>query len=619
MLATISIDYSFDSQGFFTDTARRDALEEVAASISATLDDSLDAIAPSGGNTWSQRFFHPGTGAFGSFVSNPTVDADELVIYAGGRDLGGGAGIGGPGGFEAGGNQAWFDTITQRGESGVASNDDFAPWGGAVSFATGLNWHFEESTSGLTSGETDFRSVAYHEIYHVLGFGVSDSWNARVSGLTFTGAAAVAEYDGTGNVPLDADQSHFAQGITDDGVASLLDPAIPNGTRELPNNLDQASMIDIGWEIVSPAIGSVTVSGNDLIVDGTDDANLIEVRGSTGDLRILVDGYDHGLFSRPSGQLIVNAMAGDDEIRLQPLVNVNTTLSGGSGEDVIFGGQGIDLIFGGTGNDSLYVRDGSDELSGEGGNDRILGMNGNDTIDGGTGVNTLTGGSGDDEISGGGNVDNIFGSGGNDTIYGNGGNDVISGGTGNDTIYGGLGNDQISGQSGVDTIHGDGGADVILGGAGDDMLFGGSGNDEIRGGGNSDTIDGGSGADMLFGDQANDFLFGGLGNDFLYGGTSSDELHGDGGNDMLYGEGAVDLLFGNEGDDELWGGFDADILRGGDGDDLLYGEGGADDLFGEAGNDTLTGGTSADLLDGGSDFDTALDNGERGLIDIEIS
>ena len=51
MLATITIDYSFDTQGFFNETARRDALEDVASDISATLNDTLDAIVPNGSNT----------------------------------------------------------------------------------------------------------------------------------------------------------------------------------------------------------------------------------------------------------------------------------------------------------------------------------------------------------------------------------------------------------------------------------------------------------------------------------------------------------------------------------------------------------------------------------------
>ena len=622
MLATIVVDYSFDSQGFFDDTARRDAVEDVASAISDSLNDTLDAIVPSGINTWSQRFFHPGTGDFGSHVSNPTVNADEIVVYVGGRDLGPGAlGLGGPGGFSASGTQAWFDAISERGESGVANDDDFAPWGGTVSFSTAVNWHFGETTTDLDASEFDFRSVAFHEFYHVLGIGTSDSWDARVdvSNVTFTGTATVAEYDGAGDVPLFNDLAHFAEGTTDNGRNSALDPSIPNGTRELPTDLDNAALTDIGWEFTSPGIGEVYALGSDLVVNGTDDINLIEVRGSTGELRILVDGFDHGLFARPSGQLIVNALEGDDEIRLQPTVSVDSMLNGDAGNDFIRGGVGVDTIYGGAGNDRLFGRDGDDLIFGEAGNDRLLGMEGNDTLEGGSGANTLTGGAGNDQITGGDDIDTVFGSGGNDTIYAGGGADIISGGTGDDMIYGGSGDDEITGQSGVDTIYGEAGMDMILGGAGDDMLFGGADDDEIHGGGNSDTIEGGAGNDMLFGDQANDFLFGGLGDDILYGGTSPDELYGGLGNDTLHGGGAVDLLFGEEGEDKLYGGFDNDILRGGDDDDELFGEGGSDDLFGDSGDDMLTGGLAADLLDGGTGFDTALDNGERGEIDIEVS
>ena len=258
MLASIVVDYSFDTQGFFDDSARRDAIEDVAAAISATLGDTLDSIVPTGSNTWEQRFFHPGTGQLGSFVSNPTVDADEITVYVGGRDLGGSTlGLAGPGGFSASGNQAWFDSIRQRGESGVATNDDFAPWGGSVSFSTTADWHFGETTTGLDFNESDFRSVAFHEFYHVLGFGTSASWDARVDTVngTFTGAATVAEFDGAGNVPLDSIFAHFADGTTESGQEAALDPTITQGTRKFPTALDQAALTDIGWEVVSPGIG----------------------------------------------------------------------------------------------------------------------------------------------------------------------------------------------------------------------------------------------------------------------------------------------------------------------------------------------------------------------------
>ena len=618
LLASIVVDYSFDTQGFFSDTARRDAIEDVAATISSELGDTLDAIVPSGSNTWSQRFNHPGTGVLGSHVVNPTVNANEIVVYVGGRNLGGSIlGLAGPGGFTASGNSAWFDTIVERGETGVASNTDFAPWGGTVAFTTTANWHFGETTAGLDSNEADFRSVAFHEFYHVLGFGTSAAFNANIVAGQFTGANAVAEFDGSGNVPLHTDLVHFAEGLTDGGQEVSLDPTITNGTRKFLTDLDRAVLSDIGWEVTSPMSGPVFVSGSDLVVNGTSADNLIEVRGTTGDLQILIDGFDHGLFSQPTGQLVVNALGGNDEIRLQPFVSANTTLNGGAGDDVIRGGAGIDTIFGGTGNDLVFARGGNDIISGQGGNDRISGMDGNDTIDGGSGANTLTGGNGNDTITGGTGVDTIFGSGGNDTIHAGGSNDIISGGTGNDVIYGGLGDDQITGQSGIDTIFGEDGMDVILGGAADDMLFGGNGNDEIRGGGGSDVIYGGIGDDMLFGEQGSDILFGGSGNDFLDGGTSDDELHGGFGNDIMFGAGGADMLFGDQGDDEIHGGVGDDLVRGGDGNDTLNGDGGNDDLFGEAGNDTLFGGLAADLLDGGAGFDNALDAGERGLIDIE--
>ncbi|MES2789927.1 MAG: matrixin family metalloprotease [Planctomycetota bacterium] len=251
---SIVIDYRFDTNNFFDTQEKRDLFQQVANMYAARITDNLSAISPSGTNTWSAAFTDPATGQQAT-VNNLYVGADTIVVFAGGRDLEGNTlGIGGPGGYNATGSKSWLATVDHRGQSGATGNNptDFGPWGGSITFDTvGTNWHFGATTEGLDSNETDFMSVAMHELGHILGFGTSESFDNLVSGGKFTGPKAVAEYDGQGNPPLNQDFSHWADGTTDGGQETAMDPAIMLGTRKLFTNLDWAALDDLGWTLTS--------------------------------------------------------------------------------------------------------------------------------------------------------------------------------------------------------------------------------------------------------------------------------------------------------------------------------------------------------------------------------
>ena len=68
---TIRIDYTFDTTGFFNDPTRRAVLEQVGNEIGSHLTTHLAAIAPGGGDTWSESFFNPATGGQAT-IDNPT-------------------------------------------------------------------------------------------------------------------------------------------------------------------------------------------------------------------------------------------------------------------------------------------------------------------------------------------------------------------------------------------------------------------------------------------------------------------------------------------------------------------------------------------------------------------
>ncbi|MGE3820446.1 MAG: Calx-beta domain-containing protein [Isosphaeraceae bacterium] len=249
---TIRIDYSYDTLNFFNTQAKRDLMQLAANALASHLDDSLLAINPSGQNTWEAVFPHPGNGQTIG-ITNLVVPANTFIIYVGGSYLSGGseAGEGSTGGYSASGDPNWLNTVEARGQAGVLANPrtDFANWGGSITFdASGeTNWYFGESLNGFNSSQTDFLSVAQHEVAHVLGLGTADSWYAKISGGAFRGSNAIAVYGQP--VPVNAQADHWAQSVRSDGNPALMTPVLTNGTRGLVTTLDLAALKDIGWQV----------------------------------------------------------------------------------------------------------------------------------------------------------------------------------------------------------------------------------------------------------------------------------------------------------------------------------------------------------------------------------
>ena len=240
---TILFDYTFDSKanggaGFFESHPEAVAiLNQVGAEHGARLSASLGEIAPGGGNSWTASLFDPRTGAM-TTIDNLSVPANTIRVYVGARDLGAQAGVGGYGGFSAGGTQAWLNYLNSRGHNG------FGPWGGSLAFGTTTNWFYGSTTSGIGSSQVDFYSVALHELGHLLGIGTAPQWTSLVSGGSFVGPNAQAVYGGP--VPLH-DGAHWADGVMVNGQNVSLDPFLTTGTRVSWSSLDAAALTDIGW------------------------------------------------------------------------------------------------------------------------------------------------------------------------------------------------------------------------------------------------------------------------------------------------------------------------------------------------------------------------------------
>jgi Ca2+-binding RTX toxin-like protein len=200
--------------------------------------------------------------------------------------------------------------------------------------------------------------------------------------------------------------------------------------------------------------------------------------------------------------LVINGLDGNDTINASALNagQINLTIDGGDGNDVVTGGKGSDTALLGAGDDRYIwnAGDGNDVIEGQHGNDTLVvnGSNANETFTvtaNGTRVLVSVGTSTMDI----GGIENVM-------INAGGDDDVIVAGNGLSaltslTIDGGAGNDTITGGDGNDTLIGGDGNDVITGGRGNDTALLGNGDDTFvwNPGDGSDTVDGGAGTDTL--------------------------------------------------------------------------------------------------------------------------
>ena len=148
----VVFNFDYDTSGFFADAGRRAVLQQAADAITLQFNDQLSAIAPGGGNSWTAQFDNPSTGN-STTVNNLPVGQNQVVIFAGARNLGGPLGIGGysAGAVAVTGTSAFRNAIQSRGQGNIFSQNatDFATWGGSIVFDTATNWSFATSAAGV--------------------------------------------------------------------------------------------------------------------------------------------------------------------------------------------------------------------------------------------------------------------------------------------------------------------------------------------------------------------------------------------------------------------------------------------------------------------------------------
>ncbi|MDR7297466.1 Ca2+-binding RTX toxin-like protein [Pelomonas aquatica] len=466
---------------------------------------------------------------------------------------------------------------------------------------------------------------------------------ANIESLTLTGNANI---DGTGNDLANTVTGNAANNVLDGGAgADVLAGGLGSDTYVVDNAGDSVVeapgagtdtvRASLSWTLGTDVENLVLTGSANFTGTGNDLDN--QITGNTGDNTLdgglgadtMAGGVGNDTYLVDNAGDIVNERAseGTDTVR----ASVSHALAGNVENLVLLGAAAID----GTGNlldNALTGNDGANTLSGGGGNDTLDGGAGNDTLSGGTGDDTYLVNDAGDTV-----VENA--SEGTDTVLA----------SVNHTLAAHVENLTLTGTAAIDgtgnaldnTLVGNGADNTLDGGAGVDTLAGGAGNDTYLVDDVNDAVaeNAGAGTDTvrstvtytLAANVENLVLLGslaisGTGNaldNVLTGNVAANVLAGGAGNDTYVVDNAADVVTeaANQGTDTVqaslnWtlaanvenlvltgsaaingtGNTLANALTGNSGDNVLDGGAGNDTLAGGAGNDTYVVDGSGDVI-----------------------
>jgi len=217
----------------------------------------------------------------------------------------------------------------------------------------------DNDTTATTSDHTDFGTANVNAPL-TRTFTVRNTGNAPLttSGLKVTNTNGTATAAFTITEPLNAtiapgqsDNFTVRFSATTPGVYTRLVSFTNNDSNENPYNF---------YVKATAALPTFSLVNNVLTVTGTIGNDFIRGSIASNVLTMKVNNLTQTFANASSiTRIVVNALAGNDNISLAQSVNRATSLFGGDGNDTIYGGSGTDAINGGAGTDVAF-RNGTD-------------------------------------------------------------------------------------------------------------------------------------------------------------------------------------------------------------------------------------------------------------------
>jgi LysM repeat protein len=127
---------------------------------------------------------------------------------------------------------------------------------------------------------------------------------------------------------------------------------------------------------------TITEEGDHVFVNAGDGDDKVNVSrdDNTGDVTIEVNGKKYVYSAEEAKNITIRTNGGNDNVSVDPNVQIPVTIEGGDGNDTIQGGAGLDHIDGGAGDDVIRGGKGNDTIETGSGNDTVRGEGGDDTV-----------------------------------------------------------------------------------------------------------------------------------------------------------------------------------------------------------------------------------------------